>query len=180
MNRLDLLQRLAPFEQKGVVVFSKGDLEKIFPEDNEKTLEKGLQRMRRDDLLTRAARGVYVFTLAVPRHRAWLIEEIAKKLRPEDFNYVSLESILSEYGVISQIPVDRLTVMTSGAEGEHVTPFGTIEFTHTQRCISDLLERCVMVKNRPLRIAKKHSAVQDLRRVGRNLELIDWDEVNDE
>ncbi len=31
-----------------------------------------------------------------------------------EYNYVSLESMLSEYGLISQIPIDRLTVMTTG------------------------------------------------------------------
>ncbi|WP_248885663.1 type IV toxin-antitoxin system AbiEi family antitoxin [Acidithiobacillus acidisediminis] len=179
MNRIDLLQRLAHFEQKGIVAFSKGDLEKIFPED-EKTLEKGLQRMCRDGLLARSARGVYVFAPAIPRYRGWLIEHIAKKLRPSDFNYVSLESILSEYGVISQIPMDRLTVMTTGAKGEHTTPFGTIEFTHTKRSIPDLLDRTIIVPGRPLRIAKKTFAVKDLLRVGRNTGLIDWEEVQDE
>lgn len=180
MNRLELLHRLSPLEQRGVVVFTKGDLEKVFPEEQEKALEKSLERMRRDELLVRAARGVYVFGPAVPRHRGWIIEHIAQALRPGDFNYVSLESILSEYGVISQIPMDRLTVMTTGARGLHHTPFGTIEFTHTRRSLPDLLERTLVVPGRPLRIAKKSAAIQDLRRVGRNLDLVDWEEVADE
>ncbi len=41
-----------------------------------------------------------------------------------------LESALSEYGVISQIPIDRLTIMTTGRKGHYKTPYGTIEFTH--------------------------------------------------
>ncbi len=180
MKRLDLLHRLSLMEQRGIFVYPKRDLEKIFPEDDEKALEKGLERMCQDKLLTRAARGIYVFSPAVPRHRAWLIEHIAQALRPGGFNYVSLESILSEYGVISQIPVDRLTVMTTGTKGIHATPFGTIEFTHTRRSIPSLLERTLVVPERPLRIAKKAAAIQDLRRVGRNLELIDWEEAQDE
>lgn len=180
MKRLDLLHRLSPLEQKGIFVYSRRDLEKIFPEDDEKSLEKSLQRMCQDNLLVRAARGIYVFGPSVPRHRSWLIERIAQALRPGDFNYVSLESILSEYGVISQIPVDRLTVMTTGAKGLHKTPFGTIEFTHTRRSIPDLLERTLVVKGRPLRIARKQAAIQDLHRVGRNMDLIDWDEAGDD
>jgi hypothetical protein len=31
-----------------------------------------------------------------------------------------------------------------------------------------------------LRIARKEAAIQDLHRVGRNMDLIDWDEANDE
>jgi predicted transcriptional regulator of viral defense system len=180
MKRLDLLNRLSALEQEGFIVYSRRDLEKVFPEEGEKALEKSLQRMCRDKLLVRAARGIYVFAPAVPRHRSWLIEHIAQALRPGDFNYVSLESILSEYGVISQIPVDRLTVMTTGAKGLHKTPFGTIEFTHTRRRIPDLLERTLVVEERPLRIAKKQAALQDLRRVGRNTNLIDWDEAHEE
>ncbi|WP_414041275.1 type IV toxin-antitoxin system AbiEi family antitoxin [Acidithiobacillus sp. M4-SHS-6] len=180
MKRLDLLNRLSTLEQKGLVVYSRRDMEKIFPEDDEKSLEKSLQRMCQDNLLVRAARGIYVFGPAVPRHRGWLIEQIAQALRPGDFNYVSLESILSEYGVISQIPVDRLTVMTTGAKGLHKTPFGAIEFTHTKRRIPNLLDRTLVVKGRPLRIARKRVAIQDLHRVGRNTDLIDWDEMSDE
>ncbi len=180
MKRMDLLNRLSALEQKSLVVYARRDLEKIFPQDSEKALEKSLQRMCQDRLLVRAARGIYVFGPAVARHRGWLIEHIAQALRPGDFSYVSLESILSEYGVISQIPIDRLTVMTTGARGLHKTPFGTIEFTHTRRSIPDLLERTLIVKGRPLRIAKKQAAIQDLYRVGRNVNMIDLNEVDDE
>lgn len=180
MKRLDLLNRLSDLELKGKFVFHRRDIEKIFPEDDEKTLEKGLQRMCRDQLLIRAARGIYVFGPAASRHRGWLIEWIALALRPGDFNYVSLECMLSEYGVISQIPIDRLTVMTTGAKGLHKTPFGTIEFTHTRRRIPKLLERTTTIKGRPMRIARKLAAIQDLVRVGRNVNMIDWEEAEDE
>ena len=87
--------------------------------------------------------------------------------------------MLSEHGVISQIPMNRLTVMTTGAGGTHETPFGTIEFTHTKRSVPDILERTIFMKGRPLRIAKKHAAVTDLLRVGRNTDMIDYEELNE-
>ncbi len=87
--------------------------------------------------------------------------------------------MLSEYGVISQIPLSRLTVVTTGASGIHDTPYGTIEFTHTKRSIPEILDRTIFVKNRPLRIAKKQAAVTDLLRVGRNTDMIDYEELND-
>lgn len=179
MNRMDLLQRLSPLERKGIYVFSRRDLEKMFPEESAKALEKSLQRMCKDGLLVHAARGVYVFGMAASRHRGRIIEEVALALRPGAFNYVSLECMLSEYGVISQIPVDRLTVMTTGAKGVHDTPFGVIEFTHTKRSIADLLGRTLVVEGRPLRIAKRDAAIQDLRRVGRNVDMMDLSEVDD-
>ena len=41
----------------------------------------------------------------------YVIEQIAKTLRRGEYNYVSLESILSEYGLISQIPIDSLILI---------------------------------------------------------------------
>jgi hypothetical protein len=69
--------------------------------------------------------------------------------------------------------------MTTGAKGIHETPFGTIEFTHTKRTIPDILERTIFIKDRPLRIAKKHAAVTDLLRVGRNTDMIDYEELEE-
>jgi hypothetical protein len=88
--------------------------------------------------------------------------------------------MLSEYGVISQVPMSRLTVMTTGASGMHETPYGVIEFTHTKRSVPDVLNRTLFVKDRPLRIAKKQAAVQDLLRVGRNTDMIDYEELEEE
>jgi hypothetical protein len=179
MKRMELINTLTGLERRGVFVLTKMDLEKLFPTEGEKSLEQSLQRMVKDGILIRAARGVYVNALAAARHAGWMVEEVAKALRPWQVSYVSLESMLSEHGVISQIPM-RLTVMTIGAGGVHHTPFGTIEFTHTKRSIAAILARTVFVKGRPLRIAKKHAALTDLLRVGRNTNLINYDEMVEE
>jgi predicted transcriptional regulator of viral defense system len=179
MNRIDLINHLAELERRSVFVLSKKDLEKLFPNEAEKAMEKSLQRMVKDGLLVKATRGVYVNAAAASRNASRVIEEIAKVLRPGKLCYVSLESMLSEYGVISQIPVSRLTVMTTGASGVHDTPYGTIEFTHTKRSVPDILKRSVYVNERPLRFAKKQAAVQDLMRVGRNTNMIDYDELDE-
>ncbi|PHM28446.1 hypothetical protein [Xenorhabdus budapestensis] len=73
--------------------------------------------------------GRYVFTA----------KDLAKAMRRGEYNYVSLESALSEYGAISQIPIDRLTVMTTGRKGTYKTPFGIIEFTHTKRSAPNII-----------------------------------------
>ena len=92
----------------------------------------------------------------------------------------SLESILSEYGVISQIPVNRMTVMTTGASGLVETPYGVIEFTHTKRGAAEIVKHTLLSKGRPLRIATKRAAVRDLLRVGRNANMMDRSELDDE
>ena len=179
MKRMDLIHQLSSLERRGISVFTRCDLEKVFPDEDEKTMGKSLQRMVGDGLLIKAARGVYAYGLASPEHQRWRIEEVAQALRPGKLCYLSLESMLSEYGVISQIPVDRLTVMTEGAGGIHKTPFGVIEFTYTKRVVPDILDRTFSVEGRPLRLAKKWAAVQDLRRVGRNVDMMDPDELAD-
>ncbi len=115
---------------------------------------KSLQRMVEDQLLIKAARGIYVYAPALMRNGGRVIESVVRALRPGQLSYFSLESMLSGYGIISQVPVSYLTVMTTGASCLHKTPFGTIEFTHTKRSIPEVLERTIVVEGRPLRIAK--------------------------
>jgi hypothetical protein len=105
---------------------------------------------------------------------------VAIALRQGHYNYLSLESMLSEYGVISQIPIDRLTVMTTGRSGIYKTTFGVIEFTHTKRPIADIIQHIKSVANRPLRLASKEIAWRDLKRVGRNIEMVNLKELNDQ
>ena len=143
----------------------------MFPDEQEKSLEKSLQRLVADGIVERVAKGVYVNLTATSKN-GYLIERIAIALRRDSFSYVSLESILSEYGVISQIPVSHITIMTTGAKGLYKTPYGTIEFTHTKRRRAEIASRTLSAPNRPLRIATKAAAVQDLLRVGRNVNLL--------
>jgi hypothetical protein len=176
---MELITSLMNLERRGVFVLTKKDIGKLFPLEDEKSMEKSLQRMVKDGLLIKAARGIYINALVASRHKSWMLENIAKALRPGKLSYVSLESMLSEHGVISQIPLSRLTVMTTGASGIHDTPYGTIEFTHTKRSIPEILDRTIFIKDRPLRIAKKQAAVTDLLRVGRNTDMIDYEELNE-
>ncbi len=179
MKRMELITSLMNLERRGVFVLTKKDIGKLFPLEDEKSMEKSLQRMVKDGLLIKAARGIYINALVASRHKSWMLENIAKALRPGKLSYVSLESMLSEHGVISQIPLSRLTVMTTGSGGIHDTPYGTIEFTHTKRSIPEILDRTIFIKDRPLRIAKKQAAVTDLLRVGRNTDMIDYEELNE-
>jgi hypothetical protein len=175
MTKIELIRKLAGLDRHGIYVLARRDLEKLFPDEGEKALEKSLQRMVSDALLQRAAKGLYINPSASSKNR-WIAEEVAKALRPGCLSYVSLESILSEYGVISQIPIDRMTVMTTGRSGLIKTPFGTIEFTHTKRTRSEILGSTLQAKGRPLRIATRSAAIRDLLRVGRNTNMIAQEE----
>ncbi len=176
MTKIELIRKLAELDRRGIYVLAKRDIEKLFPKEGYKAMGKSLQRMVCDGLLQRFAKGLYINPAASSKNRS-IAEEIAKSLRPGCLSYVSLESILSEYGSISQIPINHLTVMTTGRSGLHKTPYGTIEFTHTKRPRSEILERTLSFKGRPLRIAAHSAAVRDLMRSGRNSNMIVEDEL---
>jgi hypothetical protein len=61
--------------------------------------------------------------------------------------------------------------MTTGAPGRFDTPWGTIEFTHTGRHIE--VGSDVVVHDDGVWEATVRTAARDLRRVGRNVDLID-------
>ena len=176
MKQMIALQRLDSWDKIGRSLFTRKDLAKIFHEDNPKTLQEGINRLRKNGILEGVARGIYYYSLSRPPD-SYRLERIARAMRRGEYSYVSLESALSEYGAISQIPVDRLTIMTTGRKGTHRTPYGTIEFTHTSRPIIELLPRMRDI-GRPLKMATPEAAWADLKRVGRNTYLVDVEVIH--
>jgi predicted transcriptional regulator of viral defense system len=178
MNQSRAIEVLRLWDKRGRYVFARSQLAKLFPADNSKTFTEGIGRLVKSGILVRACRGVYVNPHAQSLDSR-TIERIALALRPGEYNYVSLESMLSECGDISQIPVDRLTVMSTGRKGIYKTPYGVIEMTHTKRAFSDILAQIKKVDGRPLRIATKAMAWRDLKRVGRNVRMVTTENLND-
>lgn len=174
MDKITAVNTLDEFSRSGHYVSHLRDFEKLFPDESERALKASIKRLVDNDILTRAVYGVYVYNRA--RQDGYILEHIVKTLRRGEYSYVSLESALSQYGVISQIPIDRLTVMTTGRRGEYKTPWGVIELTHTARSVGDILAGTIETKS-PIRFAKKETAVRDLLRVGRNTHLIDHAEL---
>lgn len=179
MNQQDALKTFREWDKQGRYVFTRHELAKLFLNDSPKAFTEGLMRLVKQGLLQHPSRGVYLYNYA-QNVDGYAIEHIAKALRPGCYNYVSLESALSEYGVISQIPMDRLTLMTTGRSGTYETPFGVIEFTHTKRAVSDIINSIQTIKQRPLRIATKAAAWRDLKRVGRNTNMVNQEELKDD
>jgi hypothetical protein len=178
MNQRDANATLRLWDGRGQHVFTRRALARLFRDDTPKAFAAGLDRLVRGGLLVRACRGVYVNPHAQSLDSR-VVERIARALRPGAYNYVSLESRLSETGAISQIPLDRLTVMTTGRKGMYRTPYGVIEFTHTKRPVADVLAHIRQEDSRPLRVASPAVAWRDLKRVGRNLALVDREAIAD-
>ncbi|MBY5945995.1 type IV toxin-antitoxin system AbiEi family antitoxin [Photobacterium rosenbergii] len=177
--KIDLaISKLDEFDSKCYYVFHKRDLRRLFFEDTDTAFKQSVSRLLKRGILERPAKSIYVY--ARSRHKgSRTIERIASLLRKYEYNYISLESALSQYGVISQIPIDRITIMTTGRKGIFKTTYGVIEFTHTKRSASNIINSTLKT-DYPLRIAKVETAVRDLKRVGRNTHLIDMDAMVDD
>lgn len=68
-----------------------------------------------------------------------LLGPVAARLRARHFNYISLETVLSDVGIISQIPINRITLMSSGRSSKiDCGAYGSIEFIHTRKKAADL------------------------------------------
>ena len=97
MNQSLAIERLSALDQQGRYVFSYRDIAKVFPEDSPRALKAGLARLVSQGFLIRASKGIYVFALS-PHKGKDTLERVAKTMRRGEYNYLSLESALSEYG----------------------------------------------------------------------------------
>lgn len=145
MKQSEAVKVLNQWDLHGKYVYLKRDLRKLFRDEPKETFDDSLSRLVKSEILVRAARGVYVYGLTRNFSDA-TIDLIARNLRRGYATYESLESMLSAYGVISQIPVDRRTYMTTGRSGEYQTPYGAIEFTHTARQSRRPFPNCCTLK----------------------------------
>ena len=176
MKLIEAERKLRAFsEQKRV--FRSRELGRVLGESGN-TLRSSIKRLLDSGIITRLARDVYWFGDFKGRDVP-AIEEVAVALRSGEFNYIGMESAASLWSVISQIPVGRLTVVTTGREGEFNTPFGTIEFIHPAADANEIISNTVDYPGHALRLATKRYAVQGLMRARRSTYLIDWEEVED-
>jgi hypothetical protein len=163
------MQKLADADRRGVWAFTVPTFAALLGNPEQNYLKLMMKRLADQGVLIRAARGVYVnpHARSMPNDvRGGLI----RFLRPRELTYVSLESKLSEAGAISQVAT-TLTCMTTGSPGRFDTPWGAIEFTHTNRHIA--LGTDVHTRDDGVLEATVERSARDLRRVGRNTGLID-------
>src|SRR5438105_3471959 len=169
MRRRILDQKLADMDRRGVWAFTPATLSAVLGNPKQDYLRLAMKRLADQGVLIRAARGVYVN----PHARSMpgdVRPGLIRFLRPRELSYLSLEFRLSEAGAISQVAT-ALTCMTTGSSGRFDTPWGAIEFTHTNRAIA--IGYDVHARDDGVLAATVDRAARDLRRVGRNTDLID-------
>ena len=132
-----------------------------------------LSRATKSGLLRRVCRGIYFYP--VPNYSSGsLLFHAAARLRASEFNYISMETVLSDAGVISQLPLNWISLMTSGRS--HVVDcgdYGHIEFVHTAQRPDDVGGELTYDAERHLWRASVRQALRDMKATRRSRELVD-------
>lgn len=98
-------------------------------------------------------------------------------LRPNELNYISLESALSQDGIISQIPFVA-SVSTTGESGWYDTIISRLELCHTEEIREDIEKELIFYSGYGVYYASPALAYRELKRLNRNLDLIDYEELD--
>lgn len=156
-------------------LFVSKDFRILFPELSDGAFKTLLSRASASGLLHRLCRGLYVYPQSQPQD-GLLLFRAAATLRAGKFNYISLETALSDAGVISQIPLNWITLMSSGRSSlVSCGKYGTIEFVHTNQKPSALAHSLNYDWRCGLWRATTSLAIRDMKATRRNLDLIDWE-----
>lgn len=160
-------------------LFMPSDIRALFPALSESSFKTLLSRATGSGHLVRVCRGVYLYP-RVNYPDGLVLFHTAARLRADVFNYISLETALSDAGVISQIPINWITLMSAGRSNTvRCGRWGTIEFVHTAKTpdsVADELhydERCHLWR------ASVNLALRDMRATRRDMTLIDWSMVHE-
>lgn len=131
-----------------------------------------LSRAAKAGLLRRVCKGIYLYPVAdYPPGN--LLFHAAARLRADAFNYLSLETVLGDAGAISQVPINWISLMSSGRS--HVVDcgdYGHIEFVHTAQRPDDVAGELVYDSDCHLWRASVRQALRDMRATRRRLELV--------
>ena len=151
-------------------VFAASDLAAALPGCSQMAVL--LSRATKSGLLKRVCRGIYFYP--VPNYSSGnLLFHAAARLRASEFNYISLETVLSDAGVISQLPLNWISLMTSGRS--HVVDcgdYGHIEFVHTDQRPGDVGGELTYDAERHLWRASVRQALRDMKATRRSRELV--------
>ncbi|GAA0227013.1 type IV toxin-antitoxin system AbiEi family antitoxin [Marinomonas primoryensis] len=167
-----LLSVLSHATKAGGGVHTATEIAFMLGEKHTPSFTKFLTDCVQKGVLRRVATGIFESTITPP-DGSTAIYKIVNKLRGDVLNYISLESQLSYTGDISQIVMDRLTVMTKGRSGIFSTPYGVIEFTHTKKTIESIAPNIYFDSDIKMYRARTSQAIVDLKNCNRNLQMLE-------
>ena len=167
IQRLERWLLTSPSVRKGAV-YSTASFRSLFPDLSPGAYRALLHRAEKRGLLERVCKGIYQYAGA-PDNSGLILFHTAALLRARHFNYISLETVLSEAGVISQIPIAWITLVSTGRSTTvDCGRFGTIEFVHTERAMSQVIDELRYDPDRHLYRASPELALADMHRFNRS------------
>ena len=160
-------------------LFALSDLRALLPGHGDGAFRSIVFRLERSGEVVRVCRGIYLLPGSALQGSE-LLGRAAARLRADRFNYLSLETVLSAAGVISQVPIGRITLMSSGRSSTiSCGAYGTIEFVHTGKTPADLAPELEYDPQCGLWRASLRLALRDLRDTRRDTGLVNWDAANE-
>ncbi len=172
-------QNLRLLAGKNTGVFALEDLHAFLPGHLNGAFRSLITRLEKRGELIRVCRGIYILP-GSKLHGSDLLGRVAARLRAHQFNYLSLETVLSAAGIISQIPMNRLTLMSSGRSSIiSCGDYGSIEFVHTNKTAGQLAAALTYDADCRLWRASASLALKDMRQTRRDTGLIDWKVANE-
>jgi hypothetical protein len=161
-------------------IFTLQDLRALYPEITNSSFKTLLSRTVQAGYLSKLCRGLYFYKLAKKQSTGLILFHAAALLRSDKFNYISLETALSDAGVISQVPINWITIMSSGCSNKiSCGEFGTIEFVHTNQKPNNIMNQLSYDTQCKLWRANVPLALRDMKSTHRNCDLINWDIANE-
>ncbi len=172
-------ERLANNANSKRCLFRSTDLRMLCPNLSDNTFKALMARTVRSGLLMRISKGIYLCKKAF-RPDGLLLFHVVALMRANQFNYISLETVLSDLGIISQIPINRITIMSSGRSNIiSCANYGVIEFIHTNQKPAALVDQLIYDNACGLWRANARLALRDIKVTHRNCDLINWDIANE-
>lgn len=169
-----LLRNLRALASAEHCLFTPGDLRALLPGLSAAAFKTLLSRAAVEGSLARVCRGIYLYEPAAAASGLVLFHTAAR-LRAGAFNYISLETALSDAGVISQVPIQRITIMSSGRSSViSCGRWGAIEFVRTRQAAGDVREHLHYDARCRLWRADVAQALRDMRATHRSTDLVDW------
>ncbi|MDZ4197866.1 MAG: hypothetical protein U1E27_01120 [Kiritimatiellia bacterium] len=160
-------------------VYALSDLKALLPAHREGAFKSVVTRLEKRGDLVRICRGIYI-PPNCGLHGSDLLGRVAARLRAGQFNYLSLETVLSDAGVISQIRVGRIKLMSSGRSSViSCGTYGAIEFVHTRKRAMDLARDLTYDPRWQLWRASVPLALRDMRDTRRDTGLVDWEAAHE-
>ncbi|ARE81377.1 transcriptional regulator, AbiEi antitoxin, type IV TA system (plasmid) [Campylobacter helveticus] len=169
MTQMQMIKMLDFLDSKETWSFDINFVCAYFRTFHTQNVKIALSKFTQKGLIERLARGLYANKRAKNKPY-FALEHIASQLRDKTSFYLSLESLLSEEGLISQIP-NRLTFISKNRTQLFNTPYGLIEFVYTKMPLSTLLDECYYDKERGVYVAKTQRAISDIYRHNRSVDL---------